>query len=54
LNSISCYFLDVSSPVQRIPDPYCIFPFKEDFSSVLWTLQISETKSLFKKIWDPK
>ncbi|RZR80648.1 hypothetical protein BHM03_00006703, partial [Ensete ventricosum] len=53
LNSISCYFLDVSSPVQRIPDPYCIFPFKEDFSSgnwllilfpVLWTLQISETK----------
>nr|XP_018683460.1 PREDICTED: uncharacterized protein LOC103989894 isoform X2 [Musa acuminata subsp. malaccensis] len=27
--------IDVSSPVQRIPDPDCIFPFKEDFPSVL-------------------
>uniref|UniRef100_A0A804JNI7 Uncharacterized protein n=1 Tax=Musa acuminata subsp. malaccensis TaxID=214687 RepID=A0A804JNI7_MUSAM len=25
--------IDVSSPVQRIPDPDCIFPFKEDFPS---------------------
>ncbi|XP_065012306.1 uncharacterized protein LOC135641142 isoform X3 [Musa acuminata AAA Group] len=27
--------IDVSSPVQRIPYPDCIFPFKEDFPSVL-------------------
>ncbi|CAL9194030.1 uncharacterized protein LOC135615740 [Musa acuminata AAA Group] len=27
--------IDASSPVQRIPDPDCIFPFKEDFPSVL-------------------